>query len=43
MKLGEFYLNCIEAGIRVDHRGRGEIKRLLGEENKRYGKLEVRS
>jgi putative NIF3 family GTP cyclohydrolase 1 type 2 len=40
MKLGEFYLNCIEAGIRADQRGKTEIKRLLGEEKKRFEKLE---
>jgi putative NIF3 family GTP cyclohydrolase 1 type 2 len=40
MKLGEFYLNCIEAGIRVDQRGKTEIKRLLGEEKKKHEKLE---
>ena len=40
MKLGEFYLNCIEARIRVDQRGKTEIKRLLGEEKKKHEKLE---
>jgi hypothetical protein len=34
MKLGELYLNCIEAGIRADQRGKTEIKRLLGEEKR---------
>jgi putative NIF3 family GTP cyclohydrolase 1 type 2 len=40
MKLGEFYASCIEAGIRADQRGRPEIKRLLAEEKKKYGKLD---
>jgi putative NIF3 family GTP cyclohydrolase 1 type 2 len=40
MKLKEFYRAVIEAGIRNDLRGKGEIRRLLAEEKAKFEKLD---
>jgi putative NIF3 family GTP cyclohydrolase 1 type 2 len=40
MKLREFYRAVVETGIKNDLRGKGEIRRLLGEEKARFEKLD---
>ncbi len=40
MRLGELYINCIEAGIRADQRGRAEIRRILNSEKEKHKRLE---
>lgn len=40
MNLGQFYKNCIQAGIQADPRGKAGIARYLKAEKKRYDALE---
>ncbi len=42
MKLGEFYKEIVNIGIDADPRGKKEIKRILGEQKKKYDSLSKR-